>query len=198
MGAWISTRALSKRAAMRCQRDLKTKNYYLARNFTARLTVSAYRHSQQRSQWCGRGKVRNVWTRLRYMYTRNTHAHLCLTLVLVCRLCACASYAGAACVMFCCRRTVEKLFGVCSIQAMMAPPYHRPRPPAPSPKNAIIRTSIWMCQTHTWLYGLWYVHVTTFHVTFLSMTHHICTNVRTHVYACTYFVRIEPWFRASH
>ena len=54
-----------------------------------------------------------------------------------------ASYAGAARVTFAARRTtVEKLFGVCSIQAAMALPYHCPRPPAPSPKNAVVRTCI--------------------------------------------------------
>ena len=40
---------------------------------------------------------------------------------------------------------------------------------------------------------LWYE--TTFRVTFLSLTHHVLTYVRTHVH--TYFVRIDPRFRAS-
>ena len=36
----------------------------------------------------------------------------------------------------------EKLFGVSSIQAAMAPPRRRPRPPSPSPKDAVVHPSI--------------------------------------------------------
>jgi len=50
------------------------------------------------------------------------------------------------------------------------------------------------CVTHTWPRPRpWYV--TTFRVTFLSVTHHIRMYVRTYVH--TYFVRIDPRFRAS-
>ena len=37
---------------------------------------------------------------------------------------------------------LEKLFGVCSIQAAMAPTRHHPRPPSPLPKNAIVRDQL--------------------------------------------------------
>ena len=54
----------------------------------------------------------------------------------------------------------EKLFGVSSIQAAMAPPRRRPRPPSPSPKDAVVHPSIWvehiwMCQTVWLTYGLY-------------------------------------------
>ena len=62
----------------------------------------------------------------------------------------------------------------------MAPLCRCPRPPSPSPKNTVIHPSessisecVRLCDTHS-LY-LWYE--TTFRVTFLSVTHHVCTYV---------------------
>ena len=59
----------------------------------------------------------------------------------------------------------------CSIQAAMAPP--RPQPPSPSPKSAVIRIS------ESSISDTWPIvpmdTVTTFRVTFLSVTHHVCT-----------------------
>jgi len=43
-----------------------------------------------------------------------------------------------------------------------------------------------MCQTVWHTYGLYLWYVSTFHVTFLSMTHHVRMYIR------TYFVRIDP------
>ena len=48
-------------------------------------------------------------------------------------LCQCTDYARVARVTF----AVGEAVWCCSIQAAMAPPHHRPRPPSPSPKNAV-------------------------------------------------------------
>jgi len=74
-----------------------------------------------------------------------------------------------------------------SIQAKMAPQCCRPRPPSPLPKNAVVIGHIRMCHTVWQIYGLYLwpwvgcMDVTTFPVTFLSMTNHICT------YMCTWW-----------
>ena len=117
-----------------------------------------------------------------FLKTRNTHAHLCLAPVR--RVYARASYVGA------CRpgeaRVARvrrsKLFGVCSIQAAMAPLRRRPRPPSPSSAIYLSRAylNVSNCVTHINYYGLgpaclWYV--TIFRVTFLSVTHHVRTYV---------------------
>jgi len=59
----------------------------------------------------------------------------------------------------------------------MAPPCSRPQPPSPSPKNTVVRPSIWV--EHISMFRLCDAHVayTTFHVTFLSMTHHVRTYI---------------------
>jgi len=50
----------------------------------------------------------------------------------------------------------EKLFGVCSIQAAMAPLRRRPRPPSPLPKNVVVRDlrraylNVSDCVMHIW------------------------------------------------
>ena len=83
------------------------------------------------------------------------------------------------------------LFGVCSIQAAMAPLCRHPRLPSPSPKinyiylsQAYLNMSVF-CDVYTYGLYLWpwvgCMYVMTFHVTFLSVTHHVCTYVRIYV-----------------
>ena len=56
-------------------------------------------------------------------------------------------------------RLLQKLFGVCSIQAAMAPLCRRPRPSSPSPKNAVVRdlseSSVSECVRLWRTYGLY-------------------------------------------
>jgi len=73
---------------------------------------------------------------------------------------------------------------------------HRQRTPSSAIYLSRAYLSVSDCVTHIWPIPrpcLWYV--TTFRVTFLSVTHHVRTYVRTYVH--TYFVRIDPGFRAS-
>jgi len=60
---------------------------------------------------------------------------------------ACAGEARVA------RVTFAVKFGVCSIQAAMAPLCHHPRPPSPSPKNSVVHTSTWV--EHIWMCHIW-------------------------------------------
>ena len=107
------------------------------------------------------------------------------------RLCVCIicgyRWGAMARVMFAVGLGEAVWYGVSSIQAAMAPPHRRPRPPSPSPKNAVIYPSIWvehiwMCQTVWCKYGLYLWYVTTFRRTFLSVTHHVRTYVCTYVF----------------
>ena len=92
-----------------------------------------------------------------YMFhwlTRNIHVQLCL--VPVCRLCAhvmCGCRCRWSREVRVARVTfvvgLEAVFCVSSIQATMAPPRHRPQPPSPSPKNAVVHPSIWV--EHIWM-----------------------------------------------
>ena len=79
---------------------------------------------------------------------------------------------------------------VYSIQATMAPLRRRPWPLSQSPKKSLSAINIWVeriwvCQTVWRTYGLYLWYVTTFRVTFLSVTHqvrtYVCTHVRTYV-----------------
>ena len=80
------------------------------------------------------------------------------------------------------RLVQEKLFGVCSIQAAMPPLHHHPRPPSPSPKNTVVRDlselsiseCVRLCDAHMAYTYVWYI--TTFRITFLSVTHHVHTR----------------------
>ena len=70
---------------------------------------------------------------------------------------------------------------------MMAPLRCCPRPPSPLPKDTVIHPSIWVkhiwtCQTVWHTYGLYLWYVTTFHVIFLSVTHHVRTYVHTYIH----------------
>ena len=95
--------------------------------------------------------------------TRNMHVHPCLAPVRGLVLCPDPTHKYTASIlsMVCCS---------CSIQAAMAP--LRPRAPSPSPKSAVVRT---LYQTYG-LY-LWTRYATTFHMTFLSVAHHVRTYV---------------------
>ena len=67
----------------------------------------------------------------------------------------------------------------------------RPRSISESNVSECVR----LCDTHIpAMPGLYLWYVTSFRVTFLSVTHHVRTYVRTYVH--TYFVRIDPRFRA--
>ena len=87
---------------------------------------------------CWIGKMFNC-----HSFTRNAHAHLCLTPVRRLRArvikCGCRWVARGMC--YVCEFAVEAVW-CCSIQAAMAP---RPWPPSPSPKNNIGVKCVWMC-----------------------------------------------------
>ena len=114
--------------------------------------------------------------------TRNTHAHLCL--VPVHRLCAdyaCASYAGAGearvARYVCCRRSClvfvasKQWWPRCTVVPDLR--LHQKR----MPRHPRSTTSIWVKQTVKRTYGLHLWYVSTFHVTFPSVTHHVGTYV---------------------
>ena len=63
--------------------------------------------------------------------------------------CQCADYARVLCR---CRWGARSTFYIHGI-ATMAPLCHHPRPPSPSPKNSVIRTSIWV--EHIWVCHIW-------------------------------------------
>ena len=117
--------------------------------------------------------------------TRNTHAHLCLAPV--CRLCVrviCGCRWGMRGKCYGCRPS-------CLVLVVFKPRWHR-HAVVPDLNLHHQRTlssthlNVSDCVTHI-IYGLYLWYVTTFRVTFLSMTHHVHT----------YFVRIDPRFRAS-
>jgi len=137
--------------------------------------------------------------------TRNTHAHLCLAPVrrLCARfLCGCRWGARGTCYVCCRIGEASCLVFVVSkpwwLRCAVVPDLHLHRQ---SRLRSIWVEHIWVCQTVWRTYGLYLgarpclCYVTTFRVTFLSVTHHVRTYVRTYVH--TYFVRIDPGFRAS-
>ena len=130
------------------------------------------------------------WSNLGMLFiniTRSTHAHLCLTpacRLCVCVICGCRWGARGTCYV-CCRRSClvcEKSCLVWETSCEIWGVY--------CGRGAV---SCWRravnCSNCIWVY----VYVTKFHMTFLSVTHHVCTYVRT---MYSYFVRIDPWFRA--
>jgi len=91
----------------------------------------------------------------------------------------CTSYAGAG---------EAHVARICSIQATMVLLRYHSQPPSSLPKNTVIRNQLHLsessvseyvrlCDTHmAYTYG---TYVMTFHLTFLSVTHHVRTYKRT-------------------
>ena len=77
----------------------------------------------------------------------------------------------------------DKLLGVSSILAAMAMPRRCPRPSSPLSMNAVRDQYLSRPYLNVSdpVYGLHLWCVTTFRVTFLSVTHHVRTYVRTHI-----------------
>ena len=109
------------------------------------------------------------------LVTRNMHVHLCL--VPVCRLCT-----RGTCYVCCRPRRSCLVFVVTKPRwprCTVIPDLHLHCQRALSSTNLSelsISECVRLCDTH---YGLYLWHVTTFRVTFLSMTHHVRTYIRT-------------------
>jgi len=101
----------------------------------------------------------------------------------------CADYARARYMQVQVRRVWHMLRFAVGEASYLVFVVSKPRWPRAVVPDLHLYLNVSDCVTHTWPIPvprprLWYV--TTFHVTFLSVTHHH-----------TYFVRIDPQFRAS-
>ena len=105
-----------------------------------------------------------VWTHFSDA-TRNMHAHLCPTPV--CRLCGCRWGACGTCCV-CCRT----LFGVCEMSCLVPKNSNQPHLP-----ESNISECVRLCDVHMAYTWVGHMYVTTFRMTFLSMTHHVRTYI---------------------
>ena len=117
-------------------------------------------------------------------FTRNTHAHLCLTPVhRLCThvICGCRWGARGTCYIYCRpRRSCLVLVGpkLRWPHHAIIPNLHLQRQRTLSSTHlseSSISECVRLCNAHN--YGLYIWYVTTFHVTFLRMTHHVRTYI---------------------